>query len=250
MAAHELRPMSIGELLDGAIAVYRTSFPVLVTIAVITQGIPTIMNAYAGIAGGVVSHPLLVVMAMILGGLGGLLAAGATVWVISEAYLGREADLGSALRYALGRAWALLVAGFIKYFLMFVGLLFFLVPGVIVLCGLSVVSQVVVLEQASGTRSIGRSWELTKGYRGKAFALGIIVFFLFYLPIMAFGVLAAALPGMEMFFSVGGQLVGLLIYPVIVCAFTLYYYDLRVRKEAFDLDHLHRELTGEFAVPG
>jgi hypothetical protein len=250
MAGYELRPMSIGETLDGAIAIYRESFPVLVSIAVVTQGVPTVINAYAGLSGGLVAEPGLVILASILGGIGGLLAAGATVWVISEAYLGHEADLGDSLRYALSRAWSLLVAGFLKYFLMLVGLVFFIVPGIVVLCGLAVVSQVVVLEQEGGVRSIGRSWELTKGYRGKAFVLGFIVFFLFYLPIIAFGVLAAVLPSLETFFSVGGQVVGLLIYPIIVCAFTLYYYDLRVRKEAFDLEHLHRELTGEFEVQG
>jgi hypothetical protein len=33
-----------------------------------------------------------------------------------------------------------------------------------------------------------------------------------------------------------------MIYPVVSCAFTLFYYDLRVRKEAFDLDHLSRQI--------
>ncbi|HEX9690510.1 MAG TPA: hypothetical protein VGA22_00250 [Gemmatimonadales bacterium] len=249
MTGYELRPMSVGELLDGSIAIYRNSFPVLVAIGVVTQGVPTIINAYAGLSGGFVVNPGLVLLAVVLGGIGGLLAAGATVWVISEAYLGREADLMDSLKYALGRAWSLLVAGVIKYFLIGVGLILLVVPGIIVACGLAVASQVVVLERKGGAAAIGRSWDLTKGYRGKAFVLGIIVFFLFYLPVFAFGVLAAAIPSMETIFNVGGQVLGLLIYPIIVCAFTLYYYDLRVRKEAFDLELLNRELTGEYPVP-
>jgi len=36
--------------------------------------------------------------------------------------------------------------------------------------------------------------------------------------------------------------VSLLIYPVISCVFTVFYYDLRVRKEGFDLEMLSRQL--------
>jgi hypothetical protein len=238
--------MSIGEILDGAIGIYGSSFPVLVSIAVLTQGVPTVISAYSGLSGGPILNPGLAFLAMILGAIGGLLAAGATVWVISEAFLGREAELGDALRYSLGRAWPLLVAGIVKYFLILIGVMLLIVPGIIVACGLSIVSQVVVLERLGGTASVGRSWDLTKGYRGKAFGLGIVVLFLFYLPMMAFGVLAAAFPSMEVSLSIAGQVIGLLVYPIIVCAFTLYYYDLRVRKEAFDLELLHTELTGEY----
>jgi hypothetical protein len=49
-------------------------------------------------------------------------------------------------------------------------------------------------------------------------------------------------PGLDTTFSVGGQLLQLMVYPVVACAFTLFYYDLRVRKEAFDLDHLGRQI--------
>ncbi|HYL20849.1 MAG TPA: hypothetical protein VEU74_03735 [Gemmatimonadales bacterium] len=34
----------------------------------------------------------------------------------------------------------------------------------------------------------------------------------------------------------------LLMYPVITCVFTLFYCDLRVRKEGFDLEVLSRRL--------
>jgi len=246
MAQYELRPMSTGEILDGALGIYRARFAVLVSIAVVTQGLPTVLNAYTEVSGGVLLRPGYWFLAMVLGVLGGLLAAGSTVWVISEAYLGREASVGDALSYALSRAGSLFVAGVVKYLLVFVGIVLFIVPGIIVLCGLSVVSQIVVLEQLSGTAAVGRSWELTKGYRGKAFALGIVVLLLFYLPIFGFGIAAAAVPSLSAPLLVTGQVLGLVIYPVVACSFTLYYYDLRVRREAFDLELLHTQLTGEF----
>lgn len=246
MTRYELRPLSTGEILDAALGIYRARFAVLVSIAVVTQGIPTVLNAYAEVSGGVLLNPGLWFLAMVLGVIGGLVAAGATVWVISETYLGREAQVGDALRYAFSRAGSLLVAGIVKYLLVAIGLVLFLVPGIIVLCGLSVVSQIVVLERLNGPASVGRAWELTRGYRGKAFGLGVVVLLLLYLPIFGFGIVAAALPSMAAPLMVVGQALGLVIYPVVVCTFTLYYYDLRVRKEAFDLELLHTQLTGEF----
>jgi len=36
----------------------------------------------------------------------------------------------------------------------------------------------------------------------------------------------------------------LLYYPLLTCVFTLFYYDLRVRKEGFDLEVLAAQLSG------
>jgi hypothetical protein len=41
---------------------------------------------------------------------------------------------------------------------------------------------------------------------------------------------------------IGLGLVFLMFYPFTSCVFTLFYYDLRVRKEAFDLELLSRHL--------
>jgi len=41
---------------------------------------------------------------------------------------------------------------------------------------------------------------------------------------------------------IGFALVFLFLYPFTSCVFTLFYYDLRVRKEAFDLELLSRHL--------
>ena len=249
MTQYELRPMSVGEVIDGAVAIYRSRFPVLVAIAIVTQGVPSLLNISSVLQGGIVGSPGLVLFTLFLSLVGGLLAAAASVWVVSEAYLGREAALWDSLTYALGKAWALFVAGLVKYFLITVGTVLFIIPGIVVACALSVVSQVVVLEDKGGAGSVGRAWDLTKGYRGKALVLGVVVLFLFYLPVMAASFLTAAVPSLATVFGVGGQLIGLLVYPIVVCTFTLYYYDLRVRKEAFDLELLNRELTGEYEVP-
>jgi uncharacterized membrane protein len=243
MATYELRSLSLGEILDGALAIYREYFGTLVSIVIVCQGLPAILSVYIDLGGGTIGHPLLWVAAFVLSGLGGLVAAAATIHVISEAYLGRETLLGDALSYAWGKIVRLFLAGIAKYILISLAALFLFVPGIIVMCGYAVVTQVVVLEDLpAATDALGRSWQLTKGYKGKAFRLGVVVFLLIGLPFLVAGVLASFYPALFEITVVFGQVLQLLLYPIVACAFTLFYYDLRVRKEAFDLEHLSQQI--------
>jgi hypothetical protein len=56
------------------------------------------------------------------------------------------------------------------------------------------------------------------------------------------GLLAGLTGGLDLLLAVPLALVTLLIYPLIACVFTLFYYDLRVRKEGFDLEVLSGQL--------
>ncbi len=243
MATYQLRRMSIGEILDGAFVIYRGYFGTLVAIAIVCEGVPAILNTYITLGGGAIEYPVLWLATFVLSGLGGLVAAAATVWVISEAYLGRDATVGDALSYALTKMLPLFVAGLAKYLLVTIGLLLFLFPGFVIACGYAVVAQIVVLEDPPmATDALRRSWFLTKGHKRRALVLGFVVFAIIWLPFMIAGALALYFPFLEYVFTVGGQLLQLLVYPLVACAFTLFYYDLRVRKEAFDLEHLSQQL--------
>ena len=272
MASYQLRAMSVGEILDGGLAIYRDFFGTLVSIVIVCQGVPTVMNVYATLGGGVENHPVLSVTATLLSAIGGLVAAGGTIWVISEGYLGRDPAVGDALGFAMGKVWRILVAGLAKYLVIglavMVPLVFAalgvalvatqatvaivyaiglgttaLVLGFLLSAGYSVVTQAVVLEPLPGaTDALGRSWQLTKGNRWRAILLGLVVYVLIFLPfIVALG-LALVFPTTAETIEVGAQIISLMVYPIIGCTFTLFYYDLRVRKEAFDLEHLSAQL--------
>ncbi len=243
MTTYELRAMSIGEILDGAFALYRDFFGTLVSIAIVCQGVPTILGVYISVGGGNLAHFGLSLVVLLVSAIGGLVATGATLWAISEAYLGREPATMDALVFALGKVLRILIAGIAKYILMSLGFLLFIVPGIVIACGYAVVAQVVVLENhPAATDALGRSWTLTKGSKRRAFALGLVVWILVYLPFVAGQALATIVPGLQITFDVGAQLLWLLVYPIIPCAFTLFYYDLRVRREAFDIEHLSRQI--------
>jgi hypothetical protein len=93
---------------------------------------------------------------------------------------------------------------------------------------------------------VGRSWKLTSGFKWKAFGLYFVVFVLFTVFLLGFGVIAgvaaAIFPPLMVPALIGLGLISLFLYPFISCVFTLFYYDLRVRKEAFDLELLSQHL--------
>jgi hypothetical protein len=116
--------------------------------------------------------------------------------------------------------------------------------------GLALGTPALVLEnQAHASDAMGRSWALTRGFRWKLFVALAVVVFLVALPLLAVGVYAAAsLPagGPPSLVNLAGFLgatmvaavLQTLIYPLLYCLLTVAYYDLRVRKEAFDLEVL------------
>ena len=259
MATVQLRPLSFGEILDASFSVYRRIFGTLVAIAIVCQGIPSVLEIYLNMAGGVIYNPVLWLITLILGAVAALFSFGASLRAISEAYLGGQPTVGGALRYALRKAWRLFVSGVAAYLLILLASLLFLIPGVIVAAGYTVVPQVAVLEELrASTDALGRSWRLTKGFKWRAFGLIIVSFVIVYAPIFAIWIIGGAIVGFGgaldetgagggsamVIISVVASLAWLALYPILNCVFTLFYYDLRVRKEGFDLEHLS-QLLGE-----
>ena len=52
MAIYALRPLSTGEILDGALTLLRRHFRLVLWIALAFEGVPTVMDVYLDLAGG------------------------------------------------------------------------------------------------------------------------------------------------------------------------------------------------------
>ncbi|HVH67944.1 MAG TPA: hypothetical protein VM716_08760 [Gemmatimonadales bacterium] len=251
MTTLELRPLSTGEILDGALVLLRRYFALLFGIAVVCEGLPTAIDVYIDLSGGSASHPGLGLLERLLNAVGTLLVVGATVRAVSQAYLGRVPRLDDSLHYAGERLGAVFGATFMSGLVVILATLALVIPGIVVFCGYSVTGQVAALEAPpSSSDALRRSWELTKGFKGKAFVLWVVSFALLLVVVAAVSILAglvaeAAGEGakwLEALVKVLLALVSMLVYPLISCVFTLFYYDLRVRKEGFDLEVLSGQL--------
>ena len=249
---YQLRPLSLGEMLDGALVLLRRHFALVLGIAVVCEGIPTAMDVYLDLAGGAAQHPGVSLLDRLLTLVGSVLVTGATVRVVSEAYLGRMPLFGDAMRFASGRFGTIFGANLMSGILTVLATLALIIPGIVVACGYSVAAEAAALESGTSGDALKRSWDLTKGFRWKALGLGVVSVGLILIVYVGAGVvggvLAGIMGGLETVLAVLAACVSLLIYPVLTCVFTLFYYDLRVRKEGFDLEMLSRQL--ELATAG
>jgi hypothetical protein len=273
----DLHPMELGEVLDGALTIFRRHFGLFVKIGVVALWLPVALSIYIQLAGGTEQHFFLWFMAQFIAYFAGLFLTAAAIRVISDSYLGRAPELGDALSLGASKILPLFVVGLGKGIV--VGLLVgaigvasaLVVPVVarggsngavialslailggcwfvaFVLCGYAVTTQVVVLENLRGSfDAFGRSWDLTRNFKRKILGIAVVAFLMVYVPIVALAALGgffkAESPLFGQTIEVASAAVSIVVVPLLSCIFTLMYYDLRVRREAFDLQILGQQL--------
>ncbi len=287
-----LRPMQLGEILDGAFSIYRRHFALFMRLSMVCVWLPAAawvylqvrygglqwVDAVAALENHTVAVILIVLLLLIVTAGAGLLLKAGTIRIISDSYLGHEPQLADALRLGLARIVPLLLVAISKTLLLVlaylagvvaVGLLVVvgrfagpviagllaLVGGVAVVwfivwvaCGYGVTTPTVVLEDLpSSFDAFGRSWELTRTFRGKVFGTALVTWLISqFLPQAVIGTISAVTlttgPAFQPVFIVVASLLSIVLAPILPCALTLLYYDLRVRREAFDLQVLGEQL--------
>jgi hypothetical protein len=251
MTLPTLRPLSVGEILDVSFSLYRRHFGPLVMVALICSGVPFLLSVFLGSAGGIFANPTLALVYYLVLIVLSSLATAATVFIVSESYLGRPLGAGEALARSLPLLWRLLLCSLFLGLVVVLGLLFLVIPGIILICGLLLAFPALVLEPGTtAMRALARSWALTRGSRWRMFGLIVTMMILFYVPFAALlGVAGLVLPradigasnlavGIGLTTVVVAGVVQLFMYPLFYCVITVAYYDLRVRKEGFDLEVL------------
>lgn len=305
MNASELRPMSLGEVLDRTFSLYRQHFllfvgvmaiPMLIGVAMnlflfAVQGSPLPIMQPVGGAGnseqvaGLVGQVLLGfwAAALIFWVVYGI-ALGATTVAVSEVYLGRSSTIRHAYDKIRGKFWRVMDL-LISVLLRLVGALLLALFGGLFLVGvlaasLSFLGQIVaaivaglsafvvvagafalvvflmlrygvslpalILENVKAQQAMKRSVVLTKGRRGQIFLIGVLTTIISYIAVLVFqgpfwvASLIMAEQGSVPFWlnsmaAVATGLGGAVTGPLLMIALVVFYYDLRVRKEAFDL---------------
>lgn len=239
MNAPALRARSVGEILDLSFQLYRSRWKQMAT------------------ATGIVVLPLLVLQAIapvemlsLLDSLGNLffLAASAAVVVIaSEAYMGREISASDALSKVGGRFLSVWGAAIIQGILIFLGMLLLIIPGIIAAAWTFAMQQAVMIEGRNAGEAFERSRDLSRDHFKHILLTSVMMFVIVFFAMIGFGIVLAM--GVE---SV--RLTALLvnvalvaINPLAAVVATVLYYDLRIRKEAFDVA-MATERLGETPV--
>lgn len=238
MTPPSLRPLSVGEILDVSFTLYRRHFRPLATVALICSGIPVALNLFLEAAGGLLANGLLAVAYYVAFVVLNSIATAATVFIVSESYLGRPLGAREALTRALPYLGRIILCSLLMGLVVFLGFLLLIVPGLVLIAGLLLAVPVLVLEPGmSPSAALSRSWELTRGSKWRMLGLLVTVFALLYIPLAAVGGLFAVM-GIFLFGLVLAGLIQVFVYPLFYCVLTIAYYDLRVRREGFDLEVL------------
>lgn len=266
-----LQPLSLGEILDAAIRLYRRNFWLFVGIIALAE-IPFLLVqvilplVYTGdaieepfsVRWLVINGANLMVRWLFVDGFG----AAALAYAVAQRYLRQETSMLSAYR-RLGAVWHRVVGILLVFpIILLVVLLWSNIPclgwltgaGMLIFLSVGIMPfapAAVMIENQSALGGLLRAWELARRRFFWVITFNIIMTILGWTlavgPSLIVSALVTALIGssfglesqMETFYglvsSVSGTLFNMLFLPIQIGAWTLTYYDLRVRSEAFDL---------------
>jgi hypothetical protein len=267
----EIRPRRATELVDASFQLLRRYYPQLVTASAITMapGVlmrilerdamsdPQMMTANAGawFSVGIVSVLCVTVCDAVL-----------TI-AVSDGYHNGEIDLARAFSTGMRKIMAVFLASFFRGMLVGLAVLVVGVGAVIVttlkmpilfvlvvplaiwlisyiLLRTFAIIPVVVLENIGANSSMTRTLQLSKNCAAHIFFSLGLAFFLYFV----FSGIISAL-GLKLLTPATAGIIGAVliipIYPLLTVVSTMLYYDLRIRKEGFDLEIMSRELGSD-----
>ncbi|UCC95791.1 MAG: hypothetical protein JSW40_03340 [Candidatus Omnitrophota bacterium] len=276
-----LRPMEIGDILDSAFRLYKNNFAKFIHImapiyilgfiagviyqqAIATLGLPgrgAALNIGFGVVG-VGFSALFGLISWILK----FVAVGALVHSVSASYLGEDIRYNEAYKRVWRQFWPLVGVGFLAGLMIFIGKVMLIIPGIVLAVFLSLVAHVMVLEKEGVGGSIGRSFELVAYSFWKTFLVCLVAYVIIlvvsgaaYLPFFIWGMIRSfSIGSMHQFqYPLGIQIlqiaitnfIELLTAPFWMVALTLLYYDIRIRKEGFDLEVMAHGLGYDVSSP-
>ncbi len=268
-----MRPLTAGELLDAAFTAFRRNFGALalctlvavvpVTILSTLVEASTTEDAFNFTTATVIDDDELgsyiagQVVASILTFVASALATAACLRVVGGDVLGRRVGYAESLRTAFGRLgpiiWISILSG-----LAILGGVFLCIVGALWLAVMfSLATPALIFEDLRGTKAMGRSRALIKDNWWRVFGVLLVMYLIVFViqGLLVGGIGAAVLTNSEnevvnAVLLTAAEIVGYAASLPLLAALTAYiYFDLRVRKEGFDIQLLAERMGGETPPP-
>ncbi|MDQ1517609.1 MAG: hypothetical protein QOE80_3439 [Actinomycetota bacterium] len=275
MLVPDLRPLSVGEIIDVAIKIWRRHLstlarivfvvvaPVQVLAALVTASVTSTDAVFNRVdeAGNpsIDTHALAawvagLVTAQTLSALAFLIASAAVLRAVSVAYLGGTPDWRDSLKAATSRLRSLIWLGLLLAIGLGLSAVALLIPFIWLGVSWSIAFPVLIAEGERGTGALRRSFRLVRGRWWPTFgALALGFMFQFFVGLV-FGIPLSLLAQRWDSGSVAAIAVrtvvsvisSVITTPFMSAVLVLIYFDLRVRKEGFDLELLSQGV----GIPG
>ena len=267
-----LQSMNFTDILDGIFTIYRDHCRLLLEIAavyLILEFALDLITTYFMQEAATSTILLIVGFSVMATSVIAVLVTAALIYASAQVYLGREITSGAAFQQAFRRFWSYLGSG-ILWFLAVVGLCITVIGipfGIYFGVRWTLYSQPVLLEESKAWNALGRSTELVKGSWWRVLGIvtaiylisGMITIILYisteFILTLAGIVKTEGGTGLldslrRMFIPTLDEagwvtyavqrfvalLIATLTMPIALIGSTLLYFDLRVRKEAFDIE--------------
>jgi hypothetical protein len=248
-----LRPMDYGEICNEAFDLYKRNFVLFAGIGAVVY-IP-----YFLILELAPYSPIVAVLAIVCLYLPMVVAYGAIVKALADRYIGKEATIAGSWRYVLRRLWPFLLTSLLAWLAIVVGFILLCVPGIIAAFWMFFVASVMIVEDRYYLGAFRRSRELAAGqWRRILNIAGLAV--LLSMGVSLVSRMIEAIPQALLNASAGpagagavplpvallqGLLLALVqtvVAPVTALLGVLLYFDVRVRKEGYDVELLAQEM--------
>ena len=277
MEGRTLRPLGVGEILDTSINLYFRNFATFAKIAaviaipmgVIIFLLDQIAFAEPEVADGIAfvgeytqrvdlsTFTTIVIIEGVVALFAFLLVIGASFRAVSDLYIGNETSSSESVRFAGGRVHSMIWIGFLYMLGVIAASFAFLLPGIWLMVVWSLAIPALLAENRKGTKALGRSFDLVRNNWWRtfgAFLVGLIFIglFQFLLGLAASGLtnLTEDSKQLSLLISDAAQILTLIITgPLQAAIIAVIYYDLRVRKEAFDVQVLTQQLESPGSAP-
>jgi hypothetical protein len=257
-----LRQMGIGELIDAAVKLYRRDWLALIGIAAfvlvpvsfaqfwVTQVMLGSVSPTAPPTDETAVQLLVVTLIFLL--IQFLIVqpflVAAVTRAAADAYLGERVSVGRTYRYALSRLLAILWITILTLIVTLLGFILLIIPGIIAFVRLALTAPVLIVEDVRGTGALRRSWNLTRGSFWRLLGVLILATLIaavasLIITIPAEVVAVVIGPDGWPVSALGSVLATVLVTPFSTLIVVLFYFDMRIRKEGFDIEVMARELA-------
>jgi hypothetical protein len=268
--APRLKPLKVTEILDAAFRLYRENFglflgvfavsylPALVLILILTgilmSSVPQLGNEdiHPEEALDIVWIAVLFALAISLIHMAALhIATGALTRAVGGKYLNEKVTLGGCYRYVFSVVFRYLLTILLYTLVIALGMVLCFIPGIIFAVFFVFTSCVCILEGRFGTTAMARSRELVRNHFWRVVGLGAIMILINWALSWGIGAFSGlAIPALvenivtqQVLSQALNQVVTMIITPIFSVAWILLYYDIRIRKEGFDLEVLARDMA-------
>jgi len=250
--AHTLRPLSLGALLDETFDIYRHNFLLFLGISALPNIVMLVLRLFLRSVDGPREVGILALLGFVAASIANLfvsaIVTSATTLAVSDIYLDRATSVRACFYRVRGKTLSVVYVSFAVGMIVGFGMVLCLVPGIYWAGLYAIAIPAVVLENINGSQALKRSPELTKG---NVWRMILIYFLTAIFAVIMVTALTAAVewlgPGVfqhtgiitkEVLIEIITSLGGILFGPISAIGLTLAYYDQRVRKEAFDIEHM------------